>query len=188
MTRRPQFIVAYDFSPPAEEALVRAIDAASRAPEHVLHIIAAIDPAHGLAVLPTRDVTYGYAEQIQTLVAERVGAVLAGRTAPVHFFVHARIGKPAEEILSLAAEIGADLVFVGSHGRTGLGRAILGSVSEQIVREARCPVMVARAKGYKDVELDEIAEKEHPAHRYARPHRYSYVENRVITRPADWPL
>jgi nucleotide-binding universal stress UspA family protein len=188
MTRRPQFIVAYDFSPSAEEALVRAIDAASRAPEHVLHILAAIDPAHGLAVLPTRDVTYRYAEQIQTLVAERVGSALVGRSAQVHFFVHARIGKPADEILSLAAELGADLIFVGSHGRTGLGRALLGSVSEQIVREARCPVLVARAKAYADVELKPIAEHEHAAHRYARPHRYSYIDNRVITRPDDWPL
>jgi nucleotide-binding universal stress UspA family protein len=189
MTRRPQFIVAYDFSSPAEEALIRAIDAASRAPEHVLHIVAAIDPSHGLAVLPTRDVTYRYAQRIQDLVAERVAAALAGRDVEVNYFVHARIGKPADEILSLAAEIGADLVFVGSHGRTGLQRALLGSISEQIVREAQCPVLVARGKGYRDVELKTIvAETEHAPHHYARPHRYSYIDNRVITRPDDWPL
>ena len=189
MTRRPQFIVAYDFSPTAEEALVRAIDAASRAPEHVLHILAAIDPARGLAVLPTKDVSYGYAEQIQTLVAERVASVLAGRTAPVHYFVHARIGKAAEEILSLAEQIGADLIFCGSHGRTGVSRALLGSVSEQLVREAKCPVMVARGKGYKDVELETIVSNDQaPHHHYARPHRYSYIDQRVITRPDNWPL
>ncbi len=188
-TRKPQFIVAYDFSPSAEEALIRAIDAASRAPQHVLHVLAAIDPGHGLAVLPTTDVTYGYAEQIQTLVAERVTASLAGRVGPpVHFFVHARIGGPAGEILMLAEELGADLIFVGSHGRTGLERALLGSVSERVVREARCPVLVVRHKEYADVDLMAALTTDRPHRRYVRPHRYAYVENRVITRHDEWPL
>jgi nucleotide-binding universal stress UspA family protein len=189
LPRRPQFVVAYDFSPSAEEALMRAIDAASRAPQHVLHVVAAIDPSHGLAVLPTADVTYGYAERIQDLVAERITATLAGRAgAAVHYFVHARIGGAADEILLLAEEIGADLIFVGSHGRTGLRRALLGSVSERVVREARCPVLVARHKDYADVDLRAAISADRPHRRYVRPHRYSYVDERVITRPDDWPL
>jgi len=50
----------------------------------------------------------------------------------------------SNRIAALAVETGADLIVVGSHGRTGLGRAVLGSVAEQVVRDAPCPVLVAR--------------------------------------------
>ena len=189
-TKKIQVVVGYDFSPTAEEALARALDVACRAPQHTLHVLAALDPHHGLAVAPTLDVTYEYAEKIQRLAAERISSALAGRDAAheVQFFVHARIGSASDELLRIAEEVGADLIFVGSHGRTGIRRILLGSVSERIAREARCPVMIVRHKDYKDVELDTIVTRDEAPHRYARPHRYSYVDQRVITRPANWPL
>ena len=183
-------VVGYDFSHTAEEALARALDVACRAPQHTLHVLAALDPRQGLAVSPTAAVDYAYAEKIQKLAAERITAALAGRAAAheVQFFVYSRIGSAAEEILRLAEEVGADMIFVGSHSRTGIKRVLLGSVSEHVVREAKCPVMVVKPKDYPDVELETIVESETPHHRYARPHRYSYIDQRVITRPANWPL
>ena len=71
----------------------------------------------------------------------------------VHFFVHARIGKPAPEILAPAEEIGADLIIVGSKRMTPLERLILGSTSEHVMREAGCTVEIARAKRYPEVML-----------------------------------
>ncbi len=63
-----------------------------------------------------------------------------------------RIGSPAAQALSvLDAESTFDLVVVGSHGRTGLRRALLGSVAERIVRHAPCPVLVARQREVTDV-------------------------------------
>jgi nucleotide-binding universal stress UspA family protein len=53
-----------------------------------------------------------------------------------------REGFPPEEILEQAAEGGHDLIVMGTHGRTGLKRALLGSVTERVVREAPVPVMV----------------------------------------------
>ncbi|HTJ47231.1 MAG TPA: universal stress protein [Kofleriaceae bacterium] len=183
-------VVGYDFSGTAEEALARALDVACRAPQHTLHILAALDPRQGLAVSPTVAVDYEYAEQIQRLAGERITAALAGRASmhEVQFFVYARIGSASEEILRLAEEVGADMIFVGSHSRTGIRRVLLGSVSEHVVREAKCPVMVVKPKDYAEVELEQIVESPEPHHRYARPHRYSYVDQRVITRPANWPL
>lgn len=55
-----------------------------------------------------------------------------------------REGFPPEEILEQAAEGGHDLIVMGTHGRTGLKRALLGSVTERVVREAPVPVMVTR--------------------------------------------
>lgn len=53
-------------------------------------------------------------------------------------------GIPADEVPSTAVEIGADLIVVGTHGRTGARHLLLGSIAEQIVRAAACPVMTVR--------------------------------------------
>jgi nucleotide-binding universal stress UspA family protein len=50
-------------------------------------------------------------------------------------------GDPATEVLRVAQEIGANLIVMGTHGRTGLGRLLMGSVAEQVVRKATCPVL-----------------------------------------------
>jgi len=52
---------------------------------------------------------------------------------------------PAATILNYAQQRGADLVVMGSHGRTGLGRLLLGSVAEQVIGKASCPVLLVKA-------------------------------------------
>jgi nucleotide-binding universal stress UspA family protein len=54
-------------------------------------------------------------------------------------------GDPATEILNVAAAIPCDLIIMGMHGRTGLKRLLMGSVSEKVVRQAGCPVMTVSA-------------------------------------------
>jgi nucleotide-binding universal stress UspA family protein len=54
------------------------------------------------------------------------------------------IGEPAAEILALAKARGADLVVMGTHGRTGLEHALMGSIAERVVRRAHCPVLTVR--------------------------------------------
>jgi nucleotide-binding universal stress UspA family protein len=54
------------------------------------------------------------------------------------------VGEPAAEIVSFARSAGADLVVVGTHGRTGLEHALMGSVAERVVRRAHCPVLTVR--------------------------------------------
>jgi nucleotide-binding universal stress UspA family protein len=62
--------------------------------------------------------------------------------APVEQAV--RFGEPLAEILSEAAAFGADLIALTTAGRSGLSRAILGSVAEQVMRKARAPVLLLR--------------------------------------------
>ncbi len=54
-------------------------------------------------------------------------------------------GNPAKAIVAAAAENECDLIVVGSHGRTGLDRILMGSVSQQVIVQAKCPVLVAKA-------------------------------------------
>jgi nucleotide-binding universal stress UspA family protein len=53
--------------------------------------------------------------------------------------------EPGAAIVEYARQHGADLIVVGSHGRTGIGRVLLGSVAEQVIGEAACPVLVVKA-------------------------------------------
>ena len=55
---------------------------------------------------------------------------------------HFRKGHPANEMVNLGDELGADLVVVGSRGLDGVRRALMGSVSDSVARHAPCPVMI----------------------------------------------
>jgi nucleotide-binding universal stress UspA family protein len=58
---------------------------------------------------------------------------------------HLKEGDPATEILRLAQETKCNLIVMGTHGRTGFGRLLMGSVAEQVVRRASCPVLTVKA-------------------------------------------
>lgn len=74
--------------------------------------------------------------------------------------VHMAVGRPAQEIVWAAAHFDADVIVVGSHGRRGLGRVLMGSVAEKVVRLAGCPVSVVREKShdpkYKIAEIEPL--------------------------------
>jgi len=57
---------------------------------------------------------------------------------------HLQIGRPDKEILALGEDLGVGLIVVGSQGRGGVRRALMGSVSDSVVRHAHCPVLVVR--------------------------------------------
>jgi nucleotide-binding universal stress UspA family protein len=54
-------------------------------------------------------------------------------------------GGSAEEIISLAQDEGCDLIVMGTHGRTGLCRLLMGSVAEEVLRKAPCPVLTVKS-------------------------------------------
>ena len=57
---------------------------------------------------------------------------------------HLRLGRPDEQIVRVGEEVGAGLIVTGSRGHGGLRRALMGSVSDSVVRHAHCPVLVIR--------------------------------------------
>lgn len=77
------------------------------------------------------------AEYLQA-VARRLEPVAAGVQVSVRF------GRQADEILDFAAEVEADLIAMSSHGRSGIGRWVFGSVAERVLRGAACPVLLVR--------------------------------------------
>jgi nucleotide-binding universal stress UspA family protein len=182
-------VVAYDFSEHGRAVLDRALALVARAPFHVLHFITVLDPKTGIASIPpTGRVDYQYADRAHDELTDAITRAFQTleSAAEIQFFVHARIGSPAEEILGLAKEVGADLIFIGTHGHTGLKHLVMGSVAERVVREAGCPVMVVRPKSYPEVQLQRIVEQ--PVHKRpaSRMYMFSYKNNHVIMRPPEW--
>jgi len=81
-----------------------------------------------------RDDAEALAKQVQTLMAE----------SSVNVDIDVRVGQPDESIVECAKEHGADLIVMGSHGKTGLERLLVGSVSERVIGSAECPVLVVK--------------------------------------------
>ena len=78
-----------------------------------------------------------------TFLSARVPVELRNRGVRVRAQV--RRGEPADEIVSAASEAGADLIAMSTHGRSGLGRLLFGSVAAAVLRQADIPVFLLRA-------------------------------------------
>jgi nucleotide-binding universal stress UspA family protein len=107
----------------------------------ILHVVTTLGPEL---------VTYG--EAVSQLEPESYRATLwadlrAVQPADPNIRVEHRLaeGDPAAEIVRLAQETQAGLIVVGTHGRTGLDRLLMGSVAEQVVRKAPCPVLTVKS-------------------------------------------
>lgn len=189
-TEQSQVVVCFDFTRSARGALYRAIALANRAPFHVLHVVCAIEPHGQICTMPHQGrVDLAYVELVEKSLLDLIAIELKSASIAdrVHFCVHVRIGHAADEILALAREVGADLIIIGSKGLVGVERLVLGSVSEHVVREAKCTVEVARPKTYEHVDLFTISDVE-PHRGYVAPHRYTYDTRCVNLRPEEWPL
>jgi nucleotide-binding universal stress UspA family protein len=122
---RPQILVATDFSGASGAALRVAIDYARRlhAGLHVLHVVTSEEHE----------------------VARLLAAAAAEAPAEVPVTVASTGGDPADEIVRYAGRHPIELIVVGTHGRTGVSRLLLGSVAERVVRTAARPVLTVPA-------------------------------------------
>ena len=69
---------------------------------------------------------------------------MAAIPAPFDSAIQAPDGDPAREIAAYAADAGIDVIVIGTHGRTGVDRLVMGSVDERVMREAPCSVLVVK--------------------------------------------
>ena len=67
---------------------------------------------------------------------------------PSKVLAHLRAGQPSRSILQTAVDINADIIVVGTHRRAGLKKLMLGSIAEQVLQHAHCPVLIALPKDY----------------------------------------
>jgi nucleotide-binding universal stress UspA family protein len=108
------------------------------------------------------DALYVYARAVRTAeTEEEARKVLDGEVDRLRkdgvdvAEAHLRVGLPAEVIVALAEDVRAGLIVMGSRGRGGIRRALMGSVSDSVVRHAHCPVIVVRPGKERSVEREE---------------------------------
>ncbi len=144
-----KIVAATDFSTASRPALAAALDLARRdgARLVVLHVMMPPSPFVGgdlpgswleLEARARRDAERRLAAAVSQ--AERAGIATKGTLVR---------GVPAEVIVRIARREGADLIVIGTHGRSGLGRLFMGSVAARVLGTAKCPVVTVRGRGRK---------------------------------------
>lgn len=137
-----QIILATDMGPASAAATDEAFRLAAALHASLL-AVSVIDPR--TLQLPGGRFRSRVDQERGRLEAAAAELVLRGRReqVPTSFLIWE--GDPAESIVEAAESESADMIIVGSHGRGALGRALIGSVSDQVVRRAPCPILVVRS-------------------------------------------
>ncbi|TCJ20739.1 universal stress protein [Rubrobacter taiwanensis] len=140
-----KILLATDGSRDAELAAATAVDLAGKTGSelHVVFVLRTREAFEYDAMGFTIEESHEEVKQEgQRLLDEQVRKVeeIGGTVAGTHF----RMGRPDEKIVAVAEEIGAGLIVMGSRGLGGIRRALMGSVSDSVVRHAHCPVLIIR--------------------------------------------
>jgi nucleotide-binding universal stress UspA family protein len=150
-------LLATDGSEEAALAAQTALDIADKTSSELHVVLVGLSSAYvGMGPPEIADIPAPRQEELteeaRRLLDAQVGRIEAegGTVAQAHL----RIGKPDEQIVDLAEEIGAGLIVMGSRGLGGIRRALMGSVSDSVVRHAHCPVLIVRAqkRGWRHLE------------------------------------
>ena len=141
-----RILVPVDLSEPSNRALSYAVELADKFAAKLTILYVVPEPA---AVLPDMMMPVPVAppddDELTAAgrqsLAELIAAKGLGRLNPD---ADVRIGNAKDEILAAAKDTHADLIVLGTHGRGGLAHLFLGSVAEEVVRAAKCPVLTLR--------------------------------------------
>jgi nucleotide-binding universal stress UspA family protein len=138
-------LVPTDFSAPSEQALDYAILLAQKL-EGTVHVVHVYQHPELLWPDSSAIVTAETIQQIEKVSRKALADLVARKQAEgVHLEAHLKFGDPRASLEAVAAELHADLICMGTHGRRGLTRLLLGSVAEYTVRTSKIPVLTVRA-------------------------------------------
>jgi len=135
-------LVALDGSPLAERALMYTLETFPNATITTIYVINPIDSVIDVEAggLPVAEDWYDTAQERATEIHTTATDLAADHDTVLATVTE--VGKPAREILDYAADNGIDQIVMGSHGRSGLDRTLLGSVAETVTRRAQIPVTI----------------------------------------------
>jgi nucleotide-binding universal stress UspA family protein len=140
--RYETILLATDGSPASEPASEQAIDLATQVGARLL-VVSVVASARQ----PSESTAVGHASETRDALAANAQAIVQkARAAGADATFLVWEGDAGDAIVAAADSENADLIVVGSHGRSGVSRFLIGSVSDFVVRHAHCPVMVVRGK------------------------------------------
>lgn len=135
-------LVGLDDSDPAWAALEYALEHKPDAELHLVHVVNPADTAYGEYAQFGIDGLLEERRERAERLFDRARSEAGDRADRIE--TETRVGLPAREIVDYAAEVDATHVVVGSHGRSGVSRILLGSVAEDVARRSPVPVTVVR--------------------------------------------
>lgn len=141
-----RILVPVDFSRDSQNALRSAADLAATFGAEIvtLHVVEPVHVAEPyMGIAPQAGIFLDEEVRNAKAVLAGIGTDLKKKGQRVRTMVAA--GPPAPLIVDTAKDIGADLIVMGTHGRTGLAHIFIGSVAEKVVRTAQCPVLTVRS-------------------------------------------
>ena len=148
MARMRRVMMASDFSPASRAAFARAVELAraNRATLLLMHAVTLPPPTLGGEYIPPQ--TWERIETSARAAAQKQLAALVAkaRRAGVRAVGLMMTGSPYEVIVRAARARRADVLVLGTHGRTGLPRLFLGSVASRVLATAPCPVLTVRGR------------------------------------------
>lgn len=179
-------IAASDFSPLGDRAVLEALHQCAAHENAALHVITVGAESPTGVILPGDEVRTVSKEDAHERARRHLAGLIDGylvtgrplQLERVAFYV--TTGTPSVSILSLAVAVDADLIVLGTHGRHGISRWILGSVAQEVVRRAPCGVLVIRPRDFLEGEkLPDIEPPlrpgEHALLPFRTPPTYHYV-------------
>jgi nucleotide-binding universal stress UspA family protein len=143
--KRFTVVVGVDFSELSREAVRVATSLARASGDAELHLVHVLAPPVMTGDVPVTLPLEGMAQTARANLA-RLNAETLAQAGGVPVIARVVVGVPQEVVPKLAGELRADLVVVGTHGRTGLSRLVFGSVAEAIVRRAPCSVLTVKPR------------------------------------------
>ena len=145
--RLKKILVPIDFSEESKKALLYALPFAEQFGAEIilLHVVTPMIRPEGYMIVPValegRTVAWMYEreQQLASLRHREIGEMIKGGNI-------VQMGKPDQEIITLAKARKVDLIIIATHGYSGLKHVVLGSTAERVVRHAPCPVLIVREK------------------------------------------
>ncbi len=135
-------LVAYDGSEPAREAVAYALDEHSDDEVVLLRVVELAGGATDAGLELVRESLRDRREEVSESTADELDDLLDGTDVETNLTTV--VGEPEKEIVSYADEHDVDHIVVGSYGRGGVSRVLLGSVAETVARRSAVPVTIVR--------------------------------------------
>jgi nucleotide-binding universal stress UspA family protein len=140
-------LFATDFSDSSEPAAEYAVflTKLTGAHLHVLHVINELNE-HQRVMVP-REAFQLLEKEIEVQTVKELDRFCREQASEIPTTTHAVVGTAFQKILSMSDQIHADLIVMGTHGRTGVEHVIVGSTAERVVRRSKIPVLTVRDNG-----------------------------------------
>jgi universal stress protein A len=147
MLKPTKILVPTDFSEFSDKALKQALDIGRqyKAKVYLLHVIPSMAP-YAIDYAVTAEAIMAAENQAQDASSENIAAQLAKYPPSEEVEIETSIvtGVPAETILKVAEEQGVDLIVIASLGRSGIAKYLIGGVARNILKGAKCPVLLTK--------------------------------------------